>query len=238
MTEPAPSAVSVSGLTVEIDGRRILGPIDLEVAAGEQVLLVGASGSGKTTLLRALAGLGSVSAGAISLAGTSVTADGRHVVAPEARGVGLLFQGGALWPHMSVAKTLAFVARRCPSRTAGATGSTGDVGARVAELVKSCRLTGLEDRLPGTLSGGEKQRLALARAIVCEPRLLLLDEPLGPLDAELRGELVDLLADLHARLGWTTIHVTHDPAQAARIATRTLRMADGRLVPDAGASTP
>jgi len=125
---------------------------------------------------------------------------------------------------MSVARTLGFVLKHA--------GYDGDRSARVRELVAQCRLSGLEDRLPGRLSGGENRRLGLARAIACHPDLLLLDEPLGPLDAELREELLSLLASLHAEESWTTIHVTHDPGEARRIATRTLHMTSGRLEPE------
>ena len=215
-------AVRARGLAVEAAGRTILGPLDLDVEEGEHLLLVGASGSGKTTLLRALAGLVAPALGSIELFGRPASAPGRVLVPPERRGVGMLFQGGALWPHLSVLRTLTF-----------ALGSAGVARRERAErahaLLERVELEGFDDRLPGTLSGGEAQRLALARALCGEPRLLLLDEPLGPLDAELRSSLLATLGALHAELGWTTIHVTHDPGEAARVATRTIRLARGRL---------
>jgi ABC-type sulfate/molybdate transport systems ATPase subunit len=219
-------AVAVSGLEVRAGQARLLGPLDLAVQQGEHVVLAGPSGSGKTTLLRALAGLVAPSAGTIELFGARASSPGRVDVRPERRGVGLLFQGGALWPHMSVARTLSF-ALRC----AGVPRS--ERAARARELLARVELVGFDERLPATLSGGEAQRLALARALACGPRLLLLDEPLGPLDAELRGSLLATLGALHRELGWTTIHVTHDPAEAARVATRTIRLAGGRVAPAA-----
>ena len=222
-------AIEVRGLIVTTEtGRRILGPVDLDVAAGEHVLLVGPSGCGKTTLLRAIAGLLRPSAGTVALGGRPASAPGRILIRPEQRRVGMLFQGGALWPHMSARRTLEFVLRssHSPARRA-----------RVAELLALVRLAGAEERLPATLSGGEKQRLALARALAGEPRVLLLDEPLGPLDSELRADLLAMLARLHEEQGWTTVHVTHDPEEAGGYAARVLRMEDGRLVERAGART-
>jgi ABC-type sulfate/molybdate transport systems ATPase subunit len=125
---------------------------------------------------------------------------------------------------MSVRDTLAFVLKcRGVAR--------GERTARIAELLDIVELAGFDARMPATLSGGEAQRLSLARALAMEPRLLLLDEPLGPLDAELRGSLIGRLDDVHRRLRLTTLHVTHDPGEVAGIATRVLRMDEGRLAP-------
>jgi ABC-type sulfate/molybdate transport systems ATPase subunit len=213
----------VSGLAVHLAGRPVLTGLDLELAPGELVLVVGRSGSGKSTLLRTMAGLERVTAGTIELDGRVVDDGPRRVVRPAARAVGMVFQGGALWPHMSVRRTLEFVlgARGVPR---------SDRRARADELVALCELAGLEERKPGTLSGGEAQRLALARALAMQPRLLLLVEPLGPLDAELRRTLLERVVDVHRRLGLATIHVTHDPDEAAGDAVRVLRLEGGRLV--------
>jgi ABC-type sulfate/molybdate transport systems ATPase subunit len=216
-------ALELRGLEIRRDGRLLLGPLDLELARGESVLLVGPSGSGKTTLLRAIAGLTVPSAGSVSLAGRPASEAGRLLLRPEERRIGMLFQGGALWPHMSVARTLRFVlAQR------GLRGSQAN--SRVQELLRDVRLEGFESRLPGTLSGGERQRLALARALASEPEILLLDEPLGPLDTELRQGLLETLGALHERQGWTVVHVTHDPAEARPYASRVLELANGKLV--------
>lgn len=226
MTEAC--AVSTRGLTVEAGGQRILGPLDLDVASGEHLLVVGPSGSGKSTLLRALAGLARPAAGTVELFGRPVSTGSRTIVPPEAREIGYLFQGGALWPHLSVTKTLDFVlsCRRVPR---------AERAGRIARLVELCELRGLEARKPPTLSGGEAQRLALARALAPEPRLLFLDEPLGPLDAELRAELLERLGALDREFGLTTLHVTHDPDEAQAVASRTLRLSAGRIAQDPGA---
>lgn len=216
-------AVHVSDLAVSAAGKRILGPLDFELEEGEYVRLVGPSGSGKSTLLRALAGLAQLDSGRLALFGRDVVVDGRSVVTPAKREVGLVFQGAALWPHMSVEKTLRFTLSCHGVERSAQT-------ARVTELLDDVQLAGYEKRMPGTLSGGEAQRLALARALASSPRLLLLDEPLGMLDMELRESLMETLSALHRSSGRTTIHVTHDPEEAQRIATRTLRLEAGALV--------
>ncbi|MEX1024088.1 MAG: ATP-binding cassette domain-containing protein [Planctomycetota bacterium] len=219
------AAIQCRGLTVEAAGRPILGPLDLAVAPGEHVLVVGPSGSGKTTLLRAIAGLALPERGELELFGEPASGKGSLALAPEHRGVAMLFQGAALWPHLSVERTLRFVLAR-----KGVKG--GAARARVAELLSSVELVGFERRLPGTLSGGERQRLALARALASRPRIMLLDEPLGPLDAELRASLLARIDSLHHQESWTTLHVTHDPEAARSIATRVLRLERGSLVND------
>ena len=216
-------AIRLEGLAVGAGKRTVLGPLDLDVAEGEHVLVVGPSGAGKTTLLRAIAGLARPQRGRVTLFGRTASEGARIVLPPAGRGVGLLFQGGALWPHMSARRTLEFVlARRGVARAARR--------ARSDELLALVELTGFERRKPGTLSGGEAQRLALARALACEARILLLDEPLGPLDAALRAELLARLERLQRELGLTVLHVTHDPAEARSIADRALFLRDGLLV--------
>lgn len=216
-------AVRTRDLCVELGGHTLLQGIDLELEEGRHLLLCGPSGSGKTTLLRALAGLQRPSRGTVELFGKTVSDGPRELVPPQARAIGFLFQGGALWPHMSVGRTLDFVLGHiglARSRRAS----------RRAELLEWVELVGYEERMPGTLSGGEAQRLALARALAVEPRLLLLDEPLGPLDAGLRHSLLAKLGELQTRLHLTVIHVTHDPAEAQRVADREIRLDGGRLL--------
>ena len=214
------SAVSMRSVAVDLGGRRVLGPIDLDVSRGEHVLVVGASGSGKTTLLRVIAGLQKPGAGTIEIFGKRANDGSRLLLAPNERRVGFLFQGGALWPHMSVRRTLEFVMRwRGVAKR--------ERSKRVASLLETVELAGFEDRMPGTLSGGEAQRLSLARALAMEPELLLLDEPLGPLDAHLRAALIERLDEVERRLGLTTLHVTHDPREVERIADRVLHLVGG-----------
>jgi len=219
------NAVELAGVSVRIGQKPILESIDLVVPEREHLLLVGASGSGKTTLLRVLAGLVRAEAGVVKLFGQTANDNGRSLLPPEKRGVGMLFQGGALWPHLSAHKQLEFVLK-C------ANVPKTSWPARVAELLEWVELRGYEDRMPATLSGGEAQRLALARAIAPSPKLLLLDEPLGTLDAELRGALLARLRELQQRLELTVIHVTHAPDEASELATRRVRMRSGRIVPE------
>lgn len=230
MTNPDPTggaaALSLAGLEVTVPGAgRILGPVDLTVDPGDHLVLVGPSGCGKTTLLRAVAGLAEGVAGTVSLFGKVATDAGRIIRRPEDRGLGYLFQGGALWPHMTARKTLAFTLAQGGTPKA-------DRARRVDELLGLVDLAGLDDRRPAQLSGGEAQRLALARALAQAPRLLLLDEPLGPLDAPRRAALLERIHALQLSQGLTILHVTHDPAEAAAFATRTLSLDAGRVVGD------
>lgn len=216
------SAIRLEGIDVGLDGRPVLEAVSLDLAQGSFTLVEGPSGSGKTTLLRVIAGLARPSAGRVALFGELASEGPRLAIPPQRRRVGFLFQGGGLWPHMSVRRTLEFVLRE--RRLAGA-----DRDRRVAELVEWVELRGLEARRPGELSGGEAQRLSLARALAGDPRILLLDEPLGPLDARLRQALMERLGELHRRLGLTTLFVTHDPAEAARLADRVVRVEGGKV---------
>jgi len=225
MTTTAP-AIECRGLCVDVGKTRIMGPVDLSVAAEEHVLVVGPSGSGKSTLLRTIAGLTAPTQGTVSLFGTLASDVGSIITQPQDRQVGFLFQGSALWPHMSVAGTLDFVLKR---RDLG----RRERRARRSELLEVVDLVGFEKRRAPTLSGGEAQRLALGRALASDPRILLLDEPLGPLDAPRREALLDRLHNLGQRFGLTTLHVTHDPGEAARIATRTIHISAEGVVASA-----
>lgn len=217
--------IRIDGLEVRAGKTRLLGPVTLEIAAGSHTLIVGRSGCGKTTLLRALAGFGDISAGRIELNGGLVQDGSKSLALPHERGVGLLFQGGALWPHMNVAQTLRFVLK-----SGGV--PRGEHASRIAQLLELVELTGYEKRQVPTLSGGEAQRIGLARALALKPEILALDEPLGPLDAELRRGLLERLDKLQSELGLTLLHVTHDPDEAAAFAQRRIRLADGAITAD------
>ncbi len=213
-------------VVVRVHPRRgpvLLGPVSLQVGPGEHVLLVGPSGAGKTTLLRAVAGLAPPAEGSIAIGASIVSVGPRLDVPPQDRGLGFVFQGGALWPHMSVRGTIEFVlrARGRPRR---------EWNGRVAELLTLVDLEGFEKRKAATLSGGEGQRLALARALAMDGRLLLLDEPLGPIDGPRRSEMLREIARVQRELDLTILHVTHDPAEARAVATREVHLERGRLV--------
>lgn len=198
-------------------GRRVLQGVTLSVASAERLALLGPSGSGKSTLLAVLAGL--------HPAEGRVVLDGRDAtrLAPRARGFGMVFQELALWPHLTVAGHLHFVLD-------AARVARGEQGARVDEVLALVELSALARRLPAQLSGGEAQRLALARALVARPRALLLDEPLGALDRRLRERMLGLLADVHARTHATTVLVTHDYDEALAFAERVAVLDAGRLL--------
>lgn len=203
-------------------GVAVLRGVDLEVRAGTCVAVLGPSGCGKTTLLRAVAGLESLDSGTITVAGRVVD-DGRTTVPPEKRNVGLVFQELALWPHLDVRRNLLFVleARGVPR------------GERQDAVEAALRDVGLPPRLlerrPGELSGGERQRVAVARALVQEPALLLLDEPLTGLDRDRRLHLIATLRRLRAERGLATLLVTHDQAEAFALADRVAVLREGRV---------
>lgn len=213
------TAIDVKSLTVRAGRSDLVRDVSLEVAREEHVLLVGPSGAGKSTVLRAIAGFVAPSAGHVSLMGREVSAPGKIVVPPEDRELGFLFQGAALWPHLTVAGTLDFVLKR------RGPGTHAERRARISELLDAVDLAGFEKRKAPTLSGGEAQRLGLARALALDPKILLLDEPLGPLDAPRREALLDLFARLGKERGLSVLHVTHDPAEAHRVADRQVTLA-------------
>ena len=188
----------VEGLTVGFDGVAALDHASLDVSNGETVTVLGPSGSGKTTLLRVVAGLQVPDKGRVVLDGKDLAG-----IPPHRRGIGLVFQDHALFPHRNVAENVGFGLRMRGDNPAA-------TARRVRELLELVGLAGFERRSVGTLSGGEQQRVALARALAPEPRLLLLDEPLGSLDRRLRDRLLEDLARLFGQLDVTAVYVTHD----------------------------
>ena len=208
----------VRDASVRFGETRALERAGLEVADGEVVAVLGGSGSGKTTLLRVIAGLQPPDAGSVEL-------DGRDLAGtpPHRRGIGLVFQDHALFPHRDVLGNVAFGLRMRGD-------SPDHVARRARELLDLVGLSGFERRAVGTLSGGEQQRVALARALAPEPRLLLLDEPLGSLDRRLRDRLLDDLATLFSDLRLTAVYVTHDHTEAFTLGDRIAVMRDGHVV--------
>lgn len=207
-------ALEVTGVTMAFAGRTVLDRVGLVVGSDEVVALLGPSGSGKSTLLQVIAGLLRPDAGQVSWAGRDLAS-----LAAHQRGFGLVFQDALLFPHLDVAGNVGY-----GLKVAGA--DRGRVKQRVGELLDLVELGGYGGRAVATLSGGEAQRVALARALAPAPRLLLLDEPFGALDRELRDRLaVDVRALLH-RLGTPAVHVTHDLAEADLVGDRVVRLSD------------
>jgi iron(III) transport system ATP-binding protein len=214
-------SLQLASVRKSFGGQEVVRIDRLEVAPGELLALLGPSGCGKTTALRMVAGLEIPDAGEIRISGEVVSGPGVFVP-PEARRLGMVFQSYAVFPHRTVEENVAYplALRRRPRE---------EIQRRVAEVLRTVRLEGLGGRRPHQLSGGQLQRVAVARALVAEPALLLLDEPLSNLDAALREELRAELAALRARLGVTSVLVTHDQAEALSLADRVAVMREGRL---------
>ena len=210
-------SIAVHNISKRFGSFQALDNVSLHVRSGSLTALLGPSGSGKTTLLRIIAGLESADAGTVHHADEDVT----HVQ-PRERNVGFVFQHYALFRHMSVFENIAFGmrVRKMPR---------AEVQERVHELLRLVRLEGLERRFPSQLSGGQRQRVALARALAVQPRVLLLDEPFGALDAKVRQELRQWLRRLHEEIHLTTLFVTHDQEEAFEVADQVVVMHRGRI---------
>jgi multiple sugar transport system ATP-binding protein len=211
--------ILVERLTKEFTGGVIaVDDVTLRVEDGEFMVLVGPSGCGKSTLLRMIAGLEEATAGSVSIGGEDVTD-----LAPRDRDLAMVFQSYALYPHMTVRQNLAYglKVRRSPKP---------EIAERVDRVARLLRLEELLDRRPAALSGGQRQRVAMGRAIVREPKAFLMDEPLSNLDAKLRVTMRAELASLHARLGATTVYVTHDQVEAMTLGQRVAVLRDGRIL--------
>jgi sulfate transport system ATP-binding protein len=210
-------SITVKHVTKSFGTFVALNDVSLEVPPGELLALLGPSGSGKTTLLRIIAGLEVADSGSVHYQDEDVTA-----AAVRERNVGFVFQHYALFRHMTVFENVAFGLRvRGAARTR--------VRERVRELLRMVQLEGLERSLPSQLSGGQRQRVALARALAAEPKVLLLDEPFGALDAKVRQELRQWLRRLHDELHVTSVFVTHDQEEAFEVADRVVIMSQGRI---------
>jgi sulfate/thiosulfate transport system ATP-binding protein len=216
-----PVSVTIENVVKLFGDTAALHGVSVEVAAGELVALLGPSGSGKTTLLRILAGLDAPTEGRVLFG--SEDALGLDM---RLRNVGFVFQHYALFRHMKVFDNVAFGLRVRPGARRP---SRAEIRHRVLHLLDLVQLSGLEDRFPGQLSGGQRQRVALARALAIEPRVLLLDEPFGALDAKVRRELRRWLREIHDRTGHTTVFVTHDQEEAMELADRVVVMNQGGI---------
>lgn len=213
--------VRVANVRKEFDRFPALHDVSLDIRSGELIALLGPSGSGKTTLLRLIAGLERPTRGAIFFGDE----DASHKSIQE-RNVGFVFQHYALFRHMTVADNIGFGLKVRPSASRP---SAQEIRRRASELLDFVQLSGLEKRYPAQLSGGQRQRVALARAMAIEPKVLLLDEPFGALDAQVRRELRRWLRDIHDATGHTTVFVTHDQEEALELADRVVVMSQGRI---------
>jgi putative spermidine/putrescine transport system ATP-binding protein len=211
------AGVVVENLEKRFGATAALDRVSLDVPDGAIAAILGPSGCGKTTFLRLLAGLETPDGGTIRIGAADVT-----LLPPERRGLGMMFQSYALFPHMTVAENIGFPLRmrRIDNRAAQT---------RVADAMRLVRMEGFADRYPRQLSGGQQQRVALARAIIADPPVLLLDEPLSNLDAQLRKEMQVELIELHRKIGLTTVLVTHDQEEALSLADVVVLMRAGRI---------
>jgi putative spermidine/putrescine transport system ATP-binding protein len=213
----ASAALDVRELEVSYGDTLVLKRVSLAVAAGEFVALLGPSGCGKTTLLRAVSGFVPVTAGSIAVGGREITRE-----PPDKRGMAMVFQSYALWPHMTTAQNLGY-----GLKLRGV--AKPQIARRVAEILAMLKLEGFGERNVTQLSGGQRQRVALGRALAVNPELLLLDEPLSNLDARIREDVRHEIKALQAKLGITTIHVTHDREEAMVMADRIAILDAGRI---------
>jgi iron(III) transport system ATP-binding protein len=215
------SRLALKGLTKAYGTNRVVDRIDLTLEEGEFVSLLGPSGCGKTTTLRMIAGFVDPNEGSISLDGEVISAPGA-VLPPERRRMSMIFQSYAVWPNMTVEENVAFGLRlrKLPSQ---------EIRQRVGQILEVVQMGHLAGRYPSELSGGQQQRVALARAIVVKPQVLLLDEPLSNLDANLREEMRFEIRRLHDEFRITTVYVTHDQAEAMATSDRIAVMNGGRI---------
>jgi sulfate/thiosulfate transport system ATP-binding protein len=217
-------SIDIRGISKRFGSFNALDRVDLTVEHGELLALLGPSGSGKTTLLRIIAGLEFAEEGSIRLNGEDAIGQ-----KPRDRLVGFVFQHYALFRHMSVFENIAFGLRVRPRRERL---PQAEIAKRVTHLLEMVQLGPLAQRYPGQLSGGQRQRVALARALAIEPKVLLLDEPFGALDAKVRQELRRWLRRLHSQIHVTSVFVTHDQEEALELADRVVVMNEGRIEQD------
>lgn len=215
--------LSLDQILLRYADRAALKGLCLDIQAGEVVALLGPSGSGKTSVLRVLLGFETPAAGTVRLAGELASSNGRLLIAPEDRGLAVVFQDLALWPHLTVAGHLSFGLESRGMRRA-------ERDARIRAMLQQVGLSDKARNYPGQLSGGERQRVAIARALVLEPRAVLLDEPLSNLDVVLKSELLHLFRELLETRETTALYVTHDLREAATLGDRIAVIEEGRIV--------
>jgi sulfate transport system ATP-binding protein len=212
--------IRLDNVVKTFDTFRAVHGVSLDIESGELVALLGPSGSGKTTILRMVAGLEYADGGHIYFGEQDATD-----IPVRDRGVGFVFQHYALFPHMTVAENIAFGMKVSKVKR-----SKGEMTARVIELLRLVKLDNLGNRFPSQISGGQRQRVALARALAVDPKVLLLDEPFGALDANVRRDLRRWLREIHEELGITTLFVTHDQEEALDLADRVVILNEGKIV--------
>jgi len=216
-------AIRLAGVRKSFDSLAVLQGVDLEVAAGETITIIGGSGSGKSVLLRLIIGLIRPDAGRIWITGEEITPLPEARLLPIRRKVGMLFQGAALFDSLTVAENIAF-----PLREHTLMGEA-EIRARVEEVLEWVGLPGIEEKEPAELSGGMKKRVGLARAIALEPRIILYDEPTTGLDPSNIEKITELIINLQEKLGGTSVVVTHDMQSAFKVSDRIAMLHQGRI---------
>lgn len=214
--------VKIENVSKIYDEVPVVTDVSLEIGEGERVVILGPSGCGKTTLLRMIAGFVVPDKGSISIDGLVVAKDGKNYAEPEDRKIGMVFQDLALWPHMNVYQNLAFglKAKKIPK---------DERDERIEKILEKVQMTEYKHTFPASLSGGQQQRIALARTLVMQPKILLMDEPLSNLDLDLNIRLRKEILRLQEDLGITLLYVTHDRDEAFSLATRIVVMEHGRI---------
>ncbi|WP_198407649.1 ABC transporter ATP-binding protein [Sulfurovum sp. NBC37-1] len=205
------------------EDKNVLNDLDLLVRPKERLVLLGSSGSGKSTLLKLIAGFIAPDSGEIVIDLKIVSKEGSVIVPPHQRGISMVFQDLALWPHMSVGENIAFGLKmhKVPIK---------ERGEKVKAFLALVGLPGYENKKTEALSGGEQQRVALARALVLSPKVVLMDEPLSSLDEDLNRRLRKEIIDLQEKLGFTLVYVTHNREEATEIASRIIKIQDGKII--------
>jgi iron(III) transport system ATP-binding protein len=214
--------VKIDNVSKSYNKHSVIRAISLDIEKGERVVILGPSGCGKTTLLRIVAGFIHPDQGKVTIDGNVVADNGKCIIEPENRQVGMVFQDLALWPHMSNYKNLEFGLKAKKVQKI-------EMRKRIDEIFEKVQMVQFKNVYPGELSGGQQQRIALARALVMQPKILLMDEPLSSLDADLSLTLRKEILRLQEELAITLIYVTHDREEAFSLATRIVVVADGRI---------